>query len=128
MVRWRGAASQYLSCFPHTRGDGPRTGMRLYTTSEFSPHTWGWSGERPEYGTHVEVFPTHVGMVRTQSDRGASRCSFPHTRGDGPPESPMVDALKLFSPHTWGWSVDAQGYSDLIHVFPTHVGMVRKPR
>jgi len=53
----------------------------------------------------TDVFPTHVGMNRIVSTRGAVHVSIPHARGDEP-----VDGI----------------YSHIKNsVFPTHVGMNR---
>ncbi len=52
---------------------------------------------------------------------------FPHTRGDGPQQCGERDRQQRFSPHAWGWSGPAWGFSNRFNVFPTRVGMVRRP-
>jgi len=92
-------------------------------SEEFSPHTWGWTLTSDRYKFRRLVFPTHVGMDLVSNINQASIYRFPHTRGDGPKyPAPKYDII-MFSPHTWGWTLQqaVQGY--LFEVFPTHVGM-----
>jgi len=70
--------------FPHSRGDGPERRPMKVTLYEFSPLTWGWSGETPHESNPLRVFPTHVGMVRALIMVFDPLESFPHSRGDGP--------------------------------------------
>ena len=91
-------------CFPHTRGDGPLSSTGFAQCRSFSPHTWGWSAKREAALAAFDVFPTHVGMVRSLCACLASKESFPHTRGDGPATRNWWTVPDEFSPHTWGWS------------------------
>ncbi len=67
----------------------------------FSPHAWGWTDNWRELIDRAYVFPTRVGMDRTQL-----LCSrvfmFSHTRGDGPTHAPAVGVEGF--PHEWGWT------------------------
>ncbi len=92
-----------MSGVPHGRGDGP---------SIRSGYSQG------------EVFPTGVGMDRTEVLRWAVK-RVPHGRGDGPPsESPSI--VRESSPRAWGWTgiIEPQG-GVLGEEFPTGVGMDR---
>ena len=90
---------------PHTRGDGPAVpGVR--------------SGAR-------HVFPTHVGMDHGWNESRSPVLGIPHTRGDGPRQAFVGGLKSLYSPHTWGWTVDELLGVPVLQVFPTHVGMDR---
>ncbi len=66
-------------------------------------------------------------MVRLKATLRRPRLRFPHPRGDGPP-SPFSDApLFAFSPPAWGWSGWRHDDRPADVVFPTRVGMVRRP-
>jgi len=54
--------------FPHSRGDGPKLERSNKHSAQFSPLTWGWSAKKQTGSTLVQVFPTHVGMVREGAD------------------------------------------------------------
>jgi len=87
-----------------------------------------------------------VGVDRPIRPQNAKKCSFPHTRGGGPPRckraltittfSPhawgwtgVAEAVGIhpaFSPHAWGWTVERVGTHDPLPVFPTRVGVDRR--
>ena len=113
------------SCFPHTRGDGPRLPAPLVPALAFSPHAWGWSGTAGRQNRAGIVFPTRVGMVRLKKTIDEGRRRFPHTRGDGPSANLSDVASVGFSPHAWGWSANSPRATRSSAVFPTRVGMVR---
>src|SRR5208337_3568893 len=46
MVRTCGGLSAATLSSPHTRGDGPITASTDGGPATFSPHAWGWSGNR----------------------------------------------------------------------------------
>src|SRR5271165_3175041 len=46
MVRDTAQTGRYRCCSPHTRGDGPQSRTPATKAAEFSPHAWGWSGNR----------------------------------------------------------------------------------
>ncbi len=50
------------------------------------------------------VFPTRVGMFRSQSDIAFADSRFPHTRGDVPASCQVLIDVYSFSPHAWGCS------------------------
>ncbi len=122
--RGHGAAA---TRFPHGRGDGPRYMVTVPVRSGFSPRTWGWSVQSVDERRPVSVFPTDVGMVRFPAAWRASRDSFPHGRGDGPVNVQPSFRKLQFSPRTWGWSEDETVAVTHVDVFPTDVGMVRRP-
>ena len=68
--------------FPHTRGDGPPTKKEKIEMLSFPPHTWGWSVAVGRFEVALQVFPTHVGMVRYEVGGFSLGDSFLHTRGD----------------------------------------------
>ena len=74
----------------------------------------------------TKVFPTPVGMVRCFSGKGTETRSFPHARGDGPFADSGALVFLVFSPRPWGWSDEYERTKNLLKVFPTPVGMVRK--
>ncbi len=65
-------------------------------------------------------------MVRNPSPLLRTIRCFPHPRGDGPRRMPMPNLSGRFSPPAWGWSELLHPRPDLLHVFPTRVGMVRR--
>ena len=96
----------------------------------------------------ASVFPTHVGMDRHTSTPATRTMSIPHARGDGPPRPAAVQGLfciphargdgpkvlkaqgeyEMYSPRTWGWTVNTLRMLHKWVVFPTHVGMDRRRR
>ena len=70
----------------------------------FSPPAWGWSVNWHYIIATSVVFPTRVGMVRVAFVAMALMRSFPHPRGDGPPQGQPRLKFPLFSPPAWGWS------------------------
>jgi len=87
--------------FPHTRGDGPCTGLLYRVPEMFSPHTWGWTQASGHVELAVSVFPTHVGMDHIIPQPIQLMQGFPHTRGDGPWLQFARYNDMEFSPHTW---------------------------
>ena len=51
---------------------------------EYSPHAWGWTGGTVARDGGYLVFPTRVGMDRTQQLYDQAYDRIPPTRGDGP--------------------------------------------
>ena len=68
--------------FPHRRGDEPR----------FLKVILQW----------LEVFPTGVGMNRSNQPSLRPPSRFPHRRGDEPPGCLSPDEMYPFSPQAWG--------------------------
>ncbi len=93
----------------------------------FSPRPWGWSSSMKIAIGPAVVFPTPVGMVRVGGALTVMQDCFPHARGDGPGRSCRNDPQPQFSPRPWGWSVRRSTTSRHLSVFPTPVGMVRRP-
>ena len=73
-----------MKCFPHARGDGPRSNEDFREQIKFSPRPWGWSVPPLLPWICSVVFPTPVGMVRVLRPGDGRHVGFPHARGDGP--------------------------------------------
>ncbi len=95
--------------------------------NKFSPHAWGCSAASDRHHTTLYVFPTRVGMFRGGSDARLMDDGFPHTRGDVPGRRPKAVHIRAFSPHAWGCSERRRVRRVPRVVFPTRVGMFRKP-
>ena len=91
--------------FPHERGDVPAV--------------TGAAGE------NFRVFPTSVGMFRTDRPAYQQPFRFPHERGDVPRLAARGKLTPTFSPRAWGCSVARPVRMPQRHVFPTSVGMFR---
>ncbi len=111
--------------FPHPRGDGPPLIGCFSSEGKFSPPAWGWTDEPASVYRWLEVFPTRVGMDRRGRRLSHGHVSFPHPRGDGPPQSAPHKPAELFSPPAWGWTGRRIGRAGFQGVFPTRVGMDR---
>ena len=73
------------------------------------------------------VFPTHVGVYRPFSFIGTAPNSFPHARGGVPPRPNLMGGYSEFSPRTWGCTESFPPVNAQAGVFPTHVGVYRRP-
>src|SRR5438105_2668238 len=82
--------------FPHARGDGPYYKAWQTLTTAFSPRAWGWSAHTMNLMDLIAVFPTRVGMVRSEAAIRSIRFSFPHARGDGPASARGSPVIFLF--------------------------------
>ena len=91
--------------YPLARGDGPFEHASVRCVLRFSPRPWGWSVADITEAMLNAVFPTRVGMVRTQINREVLRFGYPHARGDGPHPGNRIDFVCPLSPRSWGWSV-----------------------
>lgn len=87
---------------PHARGDDPKIKLVVEVFALYSPRMWGWSVSRLVTYDLVEVFPTHVGMVRPRSSTSPMTSSIPHARGDGPDTIERGNIILPYSPRTWG--------------------------
>ena len=85
MDRLQPKQEAFLSCIPHTRGDGPKIQKNDRYYFQYSPHAWGWTIARGFADRWCEVFPTRVGMDRETNCCRQLGNRIPHTRGDGPP-------------------------------------------
>ncbi len=128
MVRTRPVSRSSFLGFPHGCGDGPACFLRAAVADAFSPRVWGWSARRFGCTAPTVVFPTGVGMVRPLARFRSRSRRFPHGCGDGPAVLAAETAAYRFSPRVWGWSVIRRESSSPEPVFPTGVGMVRRPR
>ena len=115
------------TCVPHRRGDGPASARPPQQLRMRSPQAWGWPAQGARDVLDLLAFPTGVGMARTPH-----RCNFgtgrvPHRRGDGPAvRSGELRPLPR-SPQVWGWPGAALATDARREVFPTGVGMARRP-
>ena len=66
MVRTIRTAGLRRARFPHVCGDGPSVQIDITSQSSFSPRMWGWSECELVKPYITAVFPTYVGMVRSQ--------------------------------------------------------------
>ena len=114
MVRTLTGPTPRSRSFPHTRGDGPCGAMPGLSTTQFSPHPWGWSVPMRVVQRQTQVFPTPVGMVRRSLRRYVLRMSFPHTREDGPFAVRSGYWEYWFSPHPWGCSLSTRSKTVLL--------------
>ena len=90
--------------FPHARGDVPEHDAKMRPLVEFSPRPWGCSaGRRIGHGADA-VFPTPVGMFRSETAPDNRSVSFPHARGDVPCKQLTDNIAFQFSPRPWGCS------------------------
>ena len=126
MDRRSGPRTMQKPGFPHARGDGPSPLYILNSEAQFSPRPWGWTDGRPLYHVALKVFPTPVGMDRLTGSSTLSSGSFPHARGDGPPEREHTPPALAFSPRPWGWTAVGGTQMASFNVFPTPVGMDRR--
>ena len=94
-----------VASFPHTRGGGPNCSRVKVSLILFSPHAWGWTGIGTLPSPAGKVFPTRVGVDRTESGISIAEIRFPHTRGGGPALTVRAELTPTFSPHAWGWTV-----------------------
>ena len=73
----------------------------------------------------MTVFPTPVGMGRSESFNKWEEAGFPHARGDGPFRERNNHGVVRFSPRPWGWAAVPDQHLTDQRVFPTPVGMGR---
>ena len=91
----------------------------------FSPQAWGCTAQQRRRNIRARVFPTGVGVYRSnQTPRRYSR-SFPHRRGGVPATATEWIDLLAFSPQAWGCTVHPELAIQFAHVFPTGVGVYR---
>ena len=112
---------------PHGRGDGPRSPRASKSALRCSPRAWGWTDLTSGGMMTAAVFPTGVGMDRTLRNFPRPLSSVPHGRGDGPGGSPTTTPATRCSPRAWGWTVVIRSHNSEDLVFPTGVGMDRRP-
>ena len=96
--------SLLFASFPRTRGDGPPSPSVLRMRGGFPPHTRGWTVRGEFLMGACDVSPAHAGMDLLGRWSRASSLRFPRTRGDGPPGQIITSAVKVFPPHTRGWT------------------------
>ena len=128
---------------PRTRGDGPGRGSTRRRRRQASPHTRGWTRDRPGRAGRPRGFPAHAGMdprgvVSRTSTPGfpahagmdpragrdsSTRSWLPRTRGDGPMSVIEPTNTSRASPHTRGWTRLVFRLRARPGGFPAHAGM-----
>ena len=111
------------SRLPRTRGDGPRRTAPSSTSMRASPHTRGWTRQRPLRPAGAAGFPAHAGMDPIAGCGSTYVKRLPRTRGDGPRWLRWCMATLRASPHTRGWTPLVP--VPVLHRegFPAHAGM-----
>ena len=125
MVRAASPCARSRSGCPHTRGDGPIRREPDEVRRAMSPHAWGWTVWLRELHLRVADVPTRVGMDRCRRPTCAWGWRCPHTRGDGPRSQVYDNAMKMMSPHAWGWTRRRYRAGWPRVDVPTRVGMDR---
>ncbi len=112
---------------PHARGGGPAARVTTEPTWTCSPRAWGWTDLSEHVNPDLEVFPTRVGVDRTERGWLAPFRGVPHARGGGPPASKPSWRVEKCSPRAWGWTEAVEIGLQVPEVFPTRVGVDRSP-
>ena len=108
---------------PRTRGDGPSLSRSVTDSRMASPHTRGWTDLAGALYDFDTGFPAHAGMDPFRRALSGSTLRLPRTRGDGPGKTAGVAAYIVASPHTRGWTHEAESLGDGVGGFPAHAGM-----
>ena len=108
---------------PRTRGDGPAMSTTTALRGSASPHTRGWTLERPRDALRIRGFPAHAGMDPAARPTCAPWRRLPRTRGDGPRSDVPRRVVGVASPHTRGWTVGRAAGDAVLEGFPAHAGM-----
>ena len=114
----------FKCCTTHTRGGDPNSHYKLCFQNKYYPHTWGWSQSTQRRYLHYLVLPTHVGVILFDKFFNLIHVSTTHTRGGDPKNGLGFSSTGVYYPHTWGWSYLLLAWPVLIHVLPTHVGVI----
>ena len=108
---------------PRTRGDGPEIIRSGGGWRPASPHTRGWTRNRPPARRNPPGFPAHAGMDPMASTRRQFMTRLPRTRGDGPEVRGLCRSMRQASPHTRGWTRHDRLLALAGAGFPAHAGM-----
>ena len=108
---------------PRTRGDGPLARPVRQLVDLASPHTRGWTLSPLARLGVVRGFPAHAGMDPGTVARAGRSRRLPRTRGDGPRGRARPAGAPEASPHTRGWTLEAEGRASGRRGFPAHAGM-----
>ena len=114
---------QSPNALPHARGGGPQLDYARYASEFSSPRTWGWTGLHTRRLGPDILFPTHVGVDRSEPGFPDVAAALPHARGGGPLCPASLPALHASSPRTWGWTSTCGRERTVDALFPTHVGV-----
>ncbi len=125
MARLPRVDGEWISRFPHARGDGPSILEKLPHPGKISPRAWGWPGIHSMRHPLEDDFPTRVGMARNHCIMKRHGIRFPHARGDGPTYGGRSGLFWAISPRAWGWPAFRASSNQPMTDFPTRVGMAR---
>ena len=112
--------------FPRPRGDGPGANVSMLTRDRVSPPTRGWTPVPVRQRADRGGFPAHAGMDLKGGGLHTYCNRFPRPRGDGPPNTYLLDYLTKVSPPTRGWTRRVGRQQRRGHGFPAHAGMDRR--
>ena len=104
------ASSVDLAATPH-----PDIRLRIVTADRGFRHRNPWSGS---------TFPTHVGVIRLETEQPFRVPDLPHTRGGYPAWARTKPHTIPPSPHTWGLSIEPGTHCNNVIPFPTRVGVI----
>ena len=93
---------QHCLGFPHRRGGVPTSSQTALASPPFSPQAWGCTEYSEESRFDVTVFPTGVGVYRSDYFACQADKCFPHRRGGVPILSTPICTISTFSPQAWG--------------------------
>ena len=110
--------------FPRIRGDGPNSGIKVISTTVFSPYSRGWSLVFDPNEVGPIIFPVFAGMVPACYGHCGGLLDFPRIRGDGPIHVLPKSVSLPFSPYSRGWSRPPCPIIATHSIFPVFAGMV----
>src|SRR5699024_11019337 len=113
---------------PRTRGDGPLLVTGRFFSSDFAPHTRGWSSVAYIVAGALGLCPAHAGMVPILPMPYRVPSSLPRTRGGGPRCPCSRESFLPFAAHTRGWSPRIVDHRIAARLCPAHAGMVPSAR
>ena len=120
VLTWAGSGRR---SFPRTRGDGPTGHPLPCRPPRFPPHSRGWTLPPNRPDQDLRVSPALAGMDPTARHIGGWIDGFPRTRGDGPDPANTGDEVRMFPPHSRGWTRDLLRGADRVRVSPALAGM-----
>ena len=87
-----------------TRGGDPVRQFQLPSGFRYFPHTRGWSRKYPVHLPTKRVFPAHAGVIPLPQPLSATYVCISRTRGGDPITTTVKRYVRLYFPHTRGWS------------------------
>ena len=108
---------------PRARGDGPDDDPDVGSDVEDSPRSRGWTRILSGEPRAADGFPALAGMDPVDGPPTAGPARIPRARGDGPGAPERVDAGRLDSPRSRGWTPWGSASLVLDGGFPALAGM-----